>query len=447
VGYDTFISYSSKNAVEADAVRRALEAAGLVCWMAPRDIRPGEEYPAAIMRGLGASRLMVLVFSADANASPQIVREVERAVSGRMPVLPFKIDGTLPSDSLEYLVSVAQWLDASSRPLEPHLAELVRNVEALVGATAPASPGGSRLALRAAATRSARLPRAARLGVAGVVVASVVAAWMVWRPKTADRPPSDLASSAGQAMSATALSTPPGVPLPDRLSPLPAEPVLRLAYESGPPPAAPGVARPHVRVGLLVRRDGQRNFVPLGDGDELASDRDQYLVAAQAVSAGWLYVFQVDSTGRIDWLYPKNDASAASAGYNPLSAGQTAQIPSAEARQALTLDRATGVEHIYFVYAASRWPVLEAALARPTGIVATVQGLGGEDSARVSAPNSLGVRGMNTRGVGGTAALTGGPDVDLLFTDSGHPAHAPGGIDGAAAGNLVVIERWFRHVP
>lgn len=96
MGYDTFISYSSKDAVVAAAVRDALEAAAVRCWIAPRDIQPGEEWPAAIMRGIGSSRVMVLVFSADANTSPQIVREVERAVSRRMPVLPFKIDPTPP---------------------------------------------------------------------------------------------------------------------------------------------------------------------------------------------------------------------------------------------------------------------------------------------------------------------------------------------------------------
>src|SRR3954469_18180075 len=115
-GYDAFISYSSKDAAEADAVRAALDSAGLRCWIAPRDIRPGEEWPAAIMRGIGSTRVMVLVFSAEANASPQIVREVERAVHRRMPVVPFKIDLTPPSGSFEYLVSVAHWLDASSRP-------------------------------------------------------------------------------------------------------------------------------------------------------------------------------------------------------------------------------------------------------------------------------------------------------------------------------------------
>src|SRR4051794_9793023 len=102
MGYDAFISYSTKDTAVAETVRGAFEGAGVECWIAPRDIRPSEQWPAAIMRGIGASRVMVLVFSADANASDQVLREVERAVSRRMPVLPFKIDPTPPSGSFEY---------------------------------------------------------------------------------------------------------------------------------------------------------------------------------------------------------------------------------------------------------------------------------------------------------------------------------------------------------
>jgi TIR domain-containing protein len=49
--------------------------------MAPPNILPGEEYAAALVRALHDSRLMILLFSRRANQSPQVLREVERAVS------------------------------------------------------------------------------------------------------------------------------------------------------------------------------------------------------------------------------------------------------------------------------------------------------------------------------------------------------------------------------
>ena len=68
---------------------------------------------------------MVLIFSAEANTSPQILREVERAVSRNIPIVPFKIDLTMPSGSFEYFLMVPHWLDASTPPLHPHMAPLV----------------------------------------------------------------------------------------------------------------------------------------------------------------------------------------------------------------------------------------------------------------------------------------------------------------------------------
>ena len=40
--YDVFISYSHKDKAAADAVCASLEADGVRCWYAPRDIAPGQ---------------------------------------------------------------------------------------------------------------------------------------------------------------------------------------------------------------------------------------------------------------------------------------------------------------------------------------------------------------------------------------------------------------------
>src|SRR5438552_3666559 len=64
---DVFLSYSSKDKLTADAACAALEARGLRCWVAPRDIVPGKEWGAAIIEGIEQSRSMVLLFSANAN--------------------------------------------------------------------------------------------------------------------------------------------------------------------------------------------------------------------------------------------------------------------------------------------------------------------------------------------------------------------------------------------
>ena len=67
--FDAFISYSSKDKIAADAACAVLEGAGVRCWIAPRDIRAGGEYGAAIVEAIDQCRVMVLIFSSSANDS------------------------------------------------------------------------------------------------------------------------------------------------------------------------------------------------------------------------------------------------------------------------------------------------------------------------------------------------------------------------------------------
>ena len=90
--FDAFISYSSTDKTAALAACAVLEGAGIRCWIAPRDIRPGGEYGAAIIDAIERCRVMVLIFSSSANSSRQITREIERAVSKGVPIVPVRIE-------------------------------------------------------------------------------------------------------------------------------------------------------------------------------------------------------------------------------------------------------------------------------------------------------------------------------------------------------------------
>ena len=130
--FDVFISYSSKDKGIADAACAALETAGVRCWIAPRDIVPGREWGAAIVEAIDNSRLMVLIFSSGANQSRQIYREVERAVSKGIPILPMRIEDVPPADLLAYYMNAVQWLDAHTPPPEQHLQRLVEATRTLL---------------------------------------------------------------------------------------------------------------------------------------------------------------------------------------------------------------------------------------------------------------------------------------------------------------------------
>ena len=93
---------------------------------------PGTQWGEAIIDAISSSRVMVLVFSSNANESQQIIREVERAVSKGIPVIPFRVEDVDPNKSLEYFISAPHWLDALTPPLEKHLEQLLSTIKLLL---------------------------------------------------------------------------------------------------------------------------------------------------------------------------------------------------------------------------------------------------------------------------------------------------------------------------
>ena len=121
---EVFVSYSQPDYDCAMELVARVEAEGINCWIAPRDIAPSADWAAEIIDAISNSRVMILVFSASSNDSPQVRREVERAVHKNVSILPFRIAGVVPSKSLEYFLSSQHWMDAFPPPREPHYARL-----------------------------------------------------------------------------------------------------------------------------------------------------------------------------------------------------------------------------------------------------------------------------------------------------------------------------------
>jgi hypothetical protein len=135
---DVFLSYSVKDKVVADAIVARLEAESVTCWVAPRDVVPGADWGESIINAIESSRIMILIFSKSANESPQIKREVERAVNKEVYIIPFRVDDIAPAKKLEYFISTSQWMDAFAPPLERHLDNLAKTVKAVL--TSPPLP-------------------------------------------------------------------------------------------------------------------------------------------------------------------------------------------------------------------------------------------------------------------------------------------------------------------
>ncbi len=107
-----FISHSSKDAEFAQGICELIERNNVKCFIAPRDIRSGREYAEELVNGIDHSSAMILLMSENANHSPHVLREVERAVSKNIPILVYKLEDTALSKSMEYFLMTHQWINA-----------------------------------------------------------------------------------------------------------------------------------------------------------------------------------------------------------------------------------------------------------------------------------------------------------------------------------------------
>jgi hypothetical protein len=202
MAYDVFISYASKDKAAADAACAVLEARNIRCWIAPRDVRPGQPYGEAIIDAIHGCRVMVLVFSSNANVSGHIPKEVERAVSSGVTIIPLRIENVSPAKSLDYFIGSVHWLDAMTLPLENHLANLADTIDKIVQArpagqvSAPDSGINAARSSIAVTAKPIAPPPAKRVlpplwiygGAAAALAIAVVLGWFVWREKPTAQP-------------------------------------------------------------------------------------------------------------------------------------------------------------------------------------------------------------------------------------------------------------------
>jgi TolB-like protein/Flp pilus assembly protein TadD len=160
-----FISYASPDAAVAQRVCAALEAAGILCWIAPRDVVPGTLYAEGIVRALDESRVLVLILSKDSVASAHVGKELERATSKRHPIIALRTDSAPLTPAFEYFLNESQWIDVGAGGTDGAIAKLTEAVRQHL------APRPAAAALQAPQARVRRAIPARRIwGIAAVVV-------------------------------------------------------------------------------------------------------------------------------------------------------------------------------------------------------------------------------------------------------------------------------------
>ncbi len=136
-----FISYASVDKETAQKICAALEQSSVPCWIAPRDIDGGENYPTAIMKAVKNASVIVLPVSASSIKSDHVKSELLAAFNQKIPIIPFILEDVTIPDEVEYMIGARHWVNAVSGEMNEHLVQLTKSVKAHLGGSDKAGVG------------------------------------------------------------------------------------------------------------------------------------------------------------------------------------------------------------------------------------------------------------------------------------------------------------------
>ena len=318
--FAAFISHAKGDQKRAREIAALLEARGLKCWIAPRDVRPGQSYGDEIIRGIEKSRAFILILSKGSNDSPFVAREVERAVSKRKPIFPIRIEEVEPSSALELFVSSTQWIDAFSGS-DSHVDSLANLLAGEDGTEAVQAVGTP---VRASPTRSGGWVRWTILAIA--VILGGLAGAFLWdsyrqRPESAPQQASapSMAESAASQVAPMATPSPLAQPKPEQAP----SPALATPQSTAPrvsptqEAAAPEEPRPHA-VNEDCSRSGDTTLcassvLPAAQGNVYGprnltdgSDKTAWVEGSDGQGLGEFVVLEFDSARAVRGLAIRN---------------------------------------------------------------------------------------------------------------------------------------------
>jgi tetratricopeptide (TPR) repeat protein len=256
-GRPVFISYATADRKEALAVCKALERRGTKCWIATRDVQPGENYQEAIVRAIRQSRALVLVFSEAANNSDEIKKELSLVSRFHVPLMALRIEDVEPSDAFAYELSTRQWIDAFDS-WDKSLDSLVRRIGEIDHGDESERPDGGRSSASAGNSRRGRSALPARTlaiaAVAALILLAAAAAWLFLRPGHAAAHSMVVRLTGFQRLSPDLPASMPNAMGDEIIAAFNDDGVVGVSTAAAPPPGD----GPAYALGGTVRRDGDK---------------------------------------------------------------------------------------------------------------------------------------------------------------------------------------------
>lgn len=270
-----FVSHHSSKADVAAEVEAALGKRGVKCWIAPRDVDPGEPFDTSVRHAIERSSAVLLLFCAESDRSRHVKRELILADSAEKPIIPVRLEKIHPGE-LAYHLADSQWIDWVERreAVMDRVAEKARRFDK----TRRDVEGRRAIAARAAATpntpaNDAAPPRRlsaeswkdSRRKRALALFAALGAAVLLWQqPWSDDGEGSGFSvsvdESSGEGAGSVAPGKPPAIPDPP---PVPGIEIIG-PREAGDAGNEAEPARPTIR----VDRENRRVVIDGGTGSE-----------------------------------------------------------------------------------------------------------------------------------------------------------------------------------
>jgi hypothetical protein len=419
-----FVSYSHEDTDFAKELVKRLKKKGCEVWMDGICIDPGKNYIKEISRGIKNTDVVIPCLSPNSFGSEWVEREIFFSVENRKSILPVFIEFAKMPEGLDLVLTGIHYVDFSS--LQKGGAEPWEELFRALDRISPKQEAGEFVPQTLFEKRKNKNIRWFITASAVALIIAVVG-W-IWIERYLRIKDGNLSTSITKSTgSATTAQVPGKADLPDpaniKLSGLSVEVqnTIKFALTAQREESAPSAAI------MLLGQDVDMTNLPwriLNDGDKLSS-QGNYLFALYPDRPAYFYIFQIDSHGKLDWLFPRNPYAAFSLGQNPVPSGRWTLIP--DKSQAFYLDENLGVEHFYIIATGSPWTKIEELLGRAskegvtdkvinTNFVVAMRGAGGLRPTSVNLP-------------------------DLAEKKTGVVQQLIEGKAGA-----IVIQRWLKHV-
>jgi formylglycine-generating enzyme required for sulfatase activity len=276
-----FISHSSRDVKVARDICEAIERRGMPCWISGRDVGPGENFGDAIVDAIERAKVMVLVFSANANNSDEIKKEIALASQHRVAVIPVRVEDITPSNAFRYELATRQWIDMFLNWDESlkRLTDKIASIQAIADGAPLPPPDPPRPP--PAPSRPSGFRFGALAGVAGLFIV-LAAAGFVWMRSSA----SSGGASADGASALASAGAPPvqksasAAAAPAQGAPAVQQSDLRAHRQEPPAVAVPSAQAPEPASTPPVAKTLPASGALASHQDELSANRQEMQVAA-----------------------------------------------------------------------------------------------------------------------------------------------------------------------